>query len=76
LNALFNGRFIITNAVSLGGTELESLCYIAENAKQYIEQIREIKELSFSENEIFKRKEILDKLYDNGKNAKQLMKWL
>ena len=76
LNALFNGRFIITNAVSVGGTELESLCYIAENAKQYIEQIREIKELSFSENEIFKRKDILDKLYNNGKNAKQLMKWL
>ena len=76
LNALFNGRFIITNLASLEGTGLESLCEIAEEGKGYLEKINELFELSFSENEIIKRKKILDKIYDNEKNAQQLMKWL
>ena len=76
LNALFNGRFIITNAVSLEGTGLETLCYIAANANAYIENIKELNELTFSENEICERKEILGKLYNNEKNAQQFMKWL
>ena len=76
LNALFNGRFIITNAASLEGTGLESLCSIEEAASGYIKRIQELLEISFDKNEINKRKTLLENLYDNDKNALQLMKWL
>ena len=76
LNALFNGRFIITNAASLAGTGLQSLCHVAKNPGEYIDKIEELYKLSFSEEEITKRKEILNKMYNNEKNAQQLMKWL
>ncbi len=61
LNALFNGRFIITNDASVEGTGLESLCHHCGNRLMNInKRLKEIFELSFSENEILKRKEILD----------------
>lgn len=76
LNALFNGRFIITNYASVEGTGLESLCVIAESVDEYKQKLKEIFELSFPEKEILKRKEILTAMFDNEKNASQLMKWL
>lgn len=76
LNALFNGRFIITNRASLEGTDLETLCYIAESSGEYIKMIPKVFASSFTENEIIKRKQILSRMYDNDKNARQLMKWL
>ncbi|MEO8822991.1 MAG: glycosyltransferase [Ginsengibacter sp.] len=76
LNALFNGRFIITNAAALEGTGLASLCQIAENGNGYIDKIKLLFEQSFSHEEIIKRESILNKMYDNTKNATQLMKWL
>jgi hypothetical protein len=76
LNALFNGRFIITNAASLEGTGLESLCSMEETAAGYVKKIQELFEIPFDENEINKRKTLLENLFDNQKNALQLMKWL
>lgn len=76
LNALFNGRFILTNSASVEGTGLETLCDIAESPNEYIQRLKELFEISFGENEISKRKEILTRMYDNEKNARQLMKWL
>ena len=76
LNALFNGRFIITNAASLEGTGLESLCELAEGPSDYVKKITELFEISFAENEISKRKEILETMYNNEKNARELISLL
>jgi glycosyltransferase involved in cell wall biosynthesis len=76
LNALFNGRFIITNAASLEGTGLTTLCELAEKPNEYITKIQELFEIPFTENDINKRKEILETIYDNKKNAEQLINWL
>lgn len=76
LNALFNGRFIMTNAASIEGTGLETLCEKAETAADYKNSINEIFTMSFEENEILKRNEILKNEYDNRKNAKLLLKWI
>lgn len=76
LNALFNGRFIITNAASLEGTGLETLCEIAEKPSEYINAIKQLMQLSFTENEVNKRNEILKSEYDNEKNARQLIQWI
>lgn len=76
LNALFNGRFIITNAASVEGTGLESLCELTEAPSDYAKKIPELFEISFAENEIIKRKEILKTMYDNEKNARELISLL
>ncbi|MGN6193828.1 MAG: glycosyltransferase [Ginsengibacter sp.] len=76
LNALFNGRFIITNAASVEGTGLETLCQLAETPNSYIKLITELFQIPFTENEINSRKKILKTMYDNEKNAKQLINWL
>lgn len=76
LNALFNGRFIITNTASLDGTGLETLCELAETPTEYLQRIQELCDIPFTESEINKRKEILTSTFDNEKNAKLLMSWL
>jgi glycosyltransferase involved in cell wall biosynthesis len=76
LNALFNGRFIITNAASVAGTGLETLCKIAEDPSEYKNTIKQLMQLFFTQDEVNKRNEILKREYNNGKNAEQLMKWL
>lgn len=73
LHALFNGRFVITNTASVDGTGLESLCTIAETPSTYKEAITRLFNQSFTQEDIFKRKSILKKLYDHEKNAQQLM---
>lgn len=76
LIALFNGRFVIVNSATMGGTGLESLCYKAETPSDYRSRIKELFETPFTEIEIAKRKVILNKLYDSKKNARLLMEMM
>ena len=76
LNALFNGRFIITNQASLEGTGLETLCEIANSAEDYKQIIPRLLAASFSEKEVMERNKILQSKYNTEKNARQLMQWL
>jgi glycosyltransferase involved in cell wall biosynthesis len=76
LNALFNGRFIITNQASLEGTGLETLCEIANSAEDYEQIIQRLLAASFSEKEVMERNKILQSKYNTEKNARQLMQWL
>jgi hypothetical protein len=76
LNALFNGRFIITNAAAVEGTGLEMLCSLAETPSDYIKKIEELFQLPFSQNEINKRNEVLKSQFNNEKNGRQLIEWL
>lgn len=76
LIALFKGRFIVTNSAALEGTHLESLCYKAETPSAFIQTIKDLFQVPFTENEINKRKAVLNDFYDNEKNAFKLMKWL
>lgn len=76
LIALFKGRFVVTNAASLEGTRLEPLCDKAETPSAYKDKIEKLFKTSFTENDIIKRKDILNSLYDSEKNAHQLIKWL
>jgi glycosyltransferase involved in cell wall biosynthesis len=76
LNALFNGRFIITNQASLQGTGLETLCEIAVTPQDYKEIIQQLSTKLFSEEDILKRKEILQSEYNTHKNVQQLIQWI
>lgn len=76
LHALFNGRFVITNAASLKGTGLESLAEIAEDAPAYKQKIAKLFQADFAETDIHKRACILENKYDNLKNARDLIQWI
>lgn len=76
LHALFNGRFIITNPVTVEGTGLAHLCEVADNASDYIKLIMELFHQPFTELEIDKRKDVLEYVYNNKANTQQLIKWI
>jgi hypothetical protein len=76
LNALFNGRFIVSNSASIEGTGLETLCNLAEAPSDYIKITKELFHLSFTEKEVSEKNEVLKKQFNNEKNARQLINWL
>ncbi len=76
LNALFNGRFVITNTVALEETGLASLCETADAAEEYVEITKQLFQRSFMETDILKRKKILEGLYNNHANTQKLMQWI
>lgn len=76
LNALFNGRFILTNKAAIEGTKFASLCLVAETAGEMIQKIREISIRDFDKQLIELRKILLESEYNNEKNARRLMNWI
>lgn len=74
LNALFNGRFVLTNPDMIENTGLDSLCVCCESAEEFIIQIQHHQHKSFPEAEILKRKTIMESLFSNIHNAKMLIK--
>lgn len=73
LNALYNGRHCLVNESAIAGSGLEGLCKVANNAEEFKQQINSLYALSFSEEQIKMRSDILQNVYDNEKNAQQLM---
>ncbi len=76
LNALFMGRFVVTNDSAIEGTGLDHLCKIANTSAQYQAMLPKLFEEAFPEEEISAREKILLSIYDNKKNAMQLMQWI
>ena len=76
LNALFNGRFVITNPVAVEETGLSTLCEIADTAEQYIKLCSELFHTDFGEKDILRRKKILESLYNNHANTQKLIQWI
>ena len=74
INALFNGRFVITNYVSVEGTNLATLCSIAEDVNDFKKAIKQLFNYPFSKDDIAKRKSILESTYSNDNNAQKLIK--
>ena len=56
LNALFNGRFIVTNPAAVEESGLETLCRIAGTPSEYKKITRELFTTSFTEDDINKGK--------------------
>ncbi|MGI8635193.1 MAG: glycosyltransferase [Segetibacter sp.] len=74
LNALFNGRHCLVNQETIEGTGLESACFIAATATEFKTAISAIYVKPFCESEIALRHQILDHLFDNEKNAQEMVK--
>lgn len=75
LNALFNGRFIITNFVSIEDTTFGNLCSIAESPEEIKNAILDLCTQEFSMQMIDKRRNILLTMFDNEANGKRLLNY-
>jgi len=76
LNALFNGRYIVTNMASVEETGLATLCDIANTPSEYKKITEQLFHASFTETDISKRKKILEGSYNNHANALRLIQWI
>lgn len=76
LNALFNGRFCLTNAAGCTGSGLEELCDIEEDAAGFTAKIALLCNLSFNEAQTEKRRSALSLICNNELNARKLIAWV
>lgn len=75
INALFQSRYVIANNNMADGSGLESLCKIANNKAEIINQLLKITEKDFPDEDIAARKDLL-KLYDKNVNVQMLIQEL
>lgn len=73
LNALFRGRFCLVNNQMVEDTGLESLCYVESSAEEMKSTLLELMEKEFKQEDIEKRKEILDKGFSNRAGAQKII---
>jgi len=73
INALFNGKHCLVNKAGVQGSGLEKLCSIAESPTAFKQEIKRLFDQSITPEQIAQRKEILNSLYNNEKNARLLM---
>jgi hypothetical protein len=74
LNALFHGRHCIVNNDTISGSGLDGLCHIANETIDMKVLIKELYHQSFSPNEIEKRNLLLESMFNNEFNARQMVK--
>jgi hypothetical protein len=76
LNAFFNGRHCLVNKAGAAGSGLENYCHIADDAATFQQKIEVLYALPFTEQEIEQRQGLLQTIYNNEANARQLMTFL
>jgi glycosyltransferase involved in cell wall biosynthesis len=76
INALMNGRYCITNLVSVEGTNLLPLCHIANSPNEIKDAIRRLYNKPFTQADIDLRAEILSVEYNNKANVQQLINYI
>jgi glycosyltransferase involved in cell wall biosynthesis len=69
LNVLYSGRHCIVNAAGVDGSELNSLCIIAETAEDFKADILFLMDKPFAETAMQRRNAALNKMYNNEDNA-------
>ena len=73
LNSLYSGRHCVVNKEGVDGSGLESVCTVANGAKEFKEQISRLYEKPFDEEEAAKRKALLAGLNNNKLNAEKIV---
>ncbi len=76
LNAMFNGRHCLVNKAGVEGSGLEPFCHLAEGAETFKQKIEALYTHSFTEQEAQQRQGLLQTIYNNEANARQLMTFL
>ncbi|WP_018611172.1 glycosyltransferase [Segetibacter koreensis] len=76
INALFNGRHCIVNEQTIEGTNLEKACQIATDANTFKLLIQQLYGQPFTRDDLNIRHQLLDNMFNNEKNAKQIVEWI
>ncbi len=76
INALYNGRHCVVNDAAVNGSGMDATCHIGVNAEAIASIITQLYRKPFTEEEIALRKNILPLIFDNEKNARQLIQWI
>jgi len=73
LNALYNGRFVLTNNKMLSGTNLDKLCVPANDTDEMKNLLTGLLDREFTPAMKAERQMLLQTVYKNGDNVKQLI---
>jgi len=76
LNALSNGKHCVANDATIAGTQLESLCHLANTKNEFQQVITGLFEKPFTPQEKQVRKPILLNLFNNDRNAQLQIEWI
>ncbi len=76
LNALFNGRHCVVNEAATAGTSLDAVCHVGKTAGEIKSKIAELKHQPFGDEEITRRKRLLEGSYNNSENVLKLIRWI
>jgi hypothetical protein len=76
LHALFEGRHCLVNDQMVEGTGLKEACHIGTSANAFASIVMQLFYQPFAREEIILRDQLLQKSYDNEKNALLLTQWL
>lgn len=76
INALYNGRYCVTNAMMVENTGLENLCHIANNPTDIGLKINELLKKPFNNEDIQNREQRLLKNVNNEHNTQKLINLL
>jgi len=76
INALFNGRHCLVNEQTVEGTNLEKTCHIAADANAFKSKIIQLYKQPFGNEDLNVRHCLLDNIFNNEMNAKQVVKWI
>ena len=74
INALFHGRFVVTNFQGVEGSHLENLCRICNTVEEFRKVISILMDTEFNNSEREHREEILLPEFNSEENAKLLIK--
>ena len=73
LNALYNGRFVLTNDKMLSGSNLDKLCVLTDKISKMKIQLAELMKKDFTAAMKIERQIHLQNFYMNGNNVKKLI---
>ncbi|TAF57083.1 MAG: mannosyltransferase, partial [Sphingobacteriia bacterium] len=76
LNALYNGRHVVTNEAGVWGTDLAPAVHVGKTAQALQAIVTQLYHLPFTEEEIALRQKMLSPLYDNAANARKQVGWI
>ncbi len=76
LNVLYNGRFCLVNSKMVEGTTLSKVCIVKNDIDEIKETITELSGMELSDEDIEKRKRILEEDYSNSKSYRTIIKAL
>ena len=76
INALFNGRHCLVNHSTVDGTGLESLCHIAVGESGFKASIAKLYKAPFLQPDITLREKVLLTMFNNQRNARQMLTWI